>query len=101
MKAFNDEIRYQIGDDLETVQKGEMSQGAIGNTFKIQKTVYAIRAKDKSGIYRCLFIAEYKGEVLVLHCFKKKTQETSQKGISLAKRRFENYIRFSLSGGQK
>ena len=56
-----------------------------------QKDLYEIR----SGRHR-IFYSFYEGEVVLLHAFMKKSQETPKGEITLALRRFANYT--SLGG---
>lgn len=56
-----------------------------------QRDLFEVRA----GRHR-IFYAFFEGEVVLLHAFMKKTQETPKGEIELAARRFANYI--SLGG---
>ena len=46
-----------------------------------------------SGIFRVIYLAKLADAVYVLHCFQKKAQETSQKDIKLARKRFKDLIK--------
>ena len=50
--------------------------------------VREIRIKDATGAYRVLYVVKTRDKVHVLHAFKKKTQQTTQKDIDLAKTRY-------------
>ncbi len=60
---------------------------AIGSGVK------EIRIRDVSGVFRVIYLAKLEDAVYVLHCFQKKTQETSQQDIDIAKQRFKNLMR--------
>ena len=51
-----------------------------------------IRTRDADGIYRVMYIAKFEEAVYVLHCFQKKTQNTSQSDIDLDKRRYKELV---------
>jgi phage-related protein len=55
--------------------------------------VREIRVRDADGIYRTIYLATRSEAVYVLHCFQKKTQQTSQRDIELARKRLQNILR--------
>ncbi|KER00958.1 type II toxin-antitoxin system RelE/ParE family toxin, partial [Photorhabdus temperata] len=58
--------------------------------------VKEIRVKDADGIYRVMYVAKFEEAVYVLHCFQKKTEQTSLKDIALAKKRFKELLQERL-----
>lgn len=42
--------------------------------------------------YRVLYVAKFEDAIYVLHSFVKKTQQTSQKDIALAKKRYSEML---------
>lgn len=91
LKQFNPSVLQQIGYNLHRVQLGKMPSDS-----KAMKTigngVREIRAKDKDGIYRAIYIATFADTVHVLHCFQKKEQKTRQQDINLAKKRLKELL---------
>ena len=55
--------------------------------------VKEIRVKDAAGIFRTVYLATRPDAVYVLHCFQKKTQQTSQRDIELARKRLQDVLR--------
>jgi phage-related protein len=55
--------------------------------------VKEIRVKDVAGIFRTVYLATRPEAVHVLHCFQKKTQQTSQRDIELARTRLKDVLR--------
>ena len=55
--------------------------------------VEEIRIWAKSGTYRVIYIARLPEAVYVLHVFQKKSQQTSQRDLSLARARLELLLR--------
>jgi phage-related protein len=88
LKAFPDEARRDAGFNLDSVQRGLDPEN-----WKPMKTVGVcvneIRVRDATGAYRVIYLATRPEAVYVLHCFRKKTEKTSQHDIDLAKRRFK------------
>lgn len=48
-----------------------------------------IRIRDAVGAFRVMYVAKFADAVYVLHCFQKKTEQTSEKDIKLARKRFK------------
>src|ERR1700680_971634 len=88
LKAFPDEARRDAGFNLDFVQRGLEPAN-----WKPMKTVgpgvKEIRVRDATGAYRVIFLATRPEAVYVLHCFRKKTEKTSQHDIDLAQKRFK------------
>jgi phage-related protein len=55
----------------------------------IGQGVRELRIRESSGAFRIVYIATLPKGVYVLHCFQKKTQKTSGKGVRLAMLRFK------------
>ena len=47
-----------------------------------------IRVRDAGGAFRVIYVAKFADAVYVLHAFQKKTQQTAQVDLSLAKQRY-------------
>jgi len=48
-----------------------------------------IRISDAAGAFRVVYVAKFDDAVYVLHAFQKKTQQTSQADIDLARMRYK------------
>lgn len=55
--------------------------------------VKEIRIRDRTGIYRVIYLAKLMDAIHVLHCFQKKTQRTSEKDMSVAQKRYQELMR--------
>ncbi len=55
--------------------------------------VKEIRVRDENGIFRVMYVAKFSDAIYVLHCFQKKTQQTSQQDIDLAKSRYKDLLK--------
>ena len=88
IRAFPEAMRKTAGQQLRRVQWGEQPED-----FKpmpvIGRGVEEIRIRDRTGAFRVIYTARLGNTVYVLHAFQKKTQETPQRHIELAKSRYK------------
>ena len=86
MRELPDEPRQDLGYSLDRLQRGLDALDA-----KPMKTVgegvFELRARDQNGQYRLFYVSVTHDGIYVLNVFTKKTQQTPQKEITLAKRR--------------
>lgn len=54
--------------------------------------VKEIRVWDEAGTFRVVYLAKLADAVFVLHCFQKKTEQTSEKDIRLTRKRFKELM---------
>lgn len=91
LRDFPEAARRQAGVELWAVQIDEEPAD-----WKPMKTVGAgvreIRIKSDDGAFRVIYVVKIADLVHVLHVFQKKTQQTAQKDIDLAKRRYREVI---------
>ena len=55
--------------------------------------VKELRVWDEAGTFRVIFLAKLTEAVYVLHCFQKKTQQTSEKDVQLARKRYNDLMK--------
>ena len=95
IRAFPETARRMAGHQLHLVQ-----QGGQPDDFKpmpsVGRGVEEIRIRDKAGAFRVIYTARLEHAVYVLHAFQKKTQETPQHDIDLARSRYKAI----LQGGE-
>jgi phage-related protein len=91
LQAFPEDARREAGVEIWAVQNDEEPAN-----WKPMSTVGAgvreIRIKAEGGAFRVLYVVKIKDAVHILHAFQKKTQQTAQKDIDLAKRRYRETI---------
>jgi len=84
---FPPSARREAGYQLDKVQNGEQP-----NDSKPMPTIGAgvseLRIRDVAGAFRVVYVAKFEQSVHVLHCFQKKTQQTSQADMALASKRY-------------
>lgn len=92
LRAFPEQARQDAGFQLDKVQRGEEP-----DDWKPMSTIGAgvkeIRIRDEVGAFRVIYLAKLADAVYVLHCFQKKTQQTSEKDIKLARKHFKDLMK--------
>ena len=88
LRAFPPSAMRDAGYQLDKVQHGLQPDDA-----KPMPTIGAgameLRVWDEAGTFRVVYVAKLADAVYVLHCFQNKTQQTAQRDIELARRRFK------------
>ncbi|WP_047250224.1 type II toxin-antitoxin system RelE/ParE family toxin [Chromobacterium subtsugae] len=87
LRGFPDDAKQNAGFQLDRVQNG-MQPTDFKPMPSIGHGVEEIRVWDTSGTYRVIYTARMADAVYVLHVFQKKTEQTSQGDIEIAKQRF-------------
>lgn len=89
--VFSLEARKVAGTQLRKIQRGDEP-----DDWKPFDDVGAgtkeIRIKLADGAFRVMYVAKFPEAVYVLHCFKKKSQQTSQHDKDIAKLRYKAVI---------
>lgn len=87
LREFPVAARSEAGFQLRRLQAGE--DPADWKPLKaVGPGVREIRIREASGAFRIIYLAALPGRVAVLHAFQKKTQQTPQRDIELAAKRF-------------
>ena len=92
LRAFPILVRREAGYQLDQVQ-----HGCAPNNWKrmtiIGQGALEIRIHDEAGAFRVIYVAKFADTVYVLHCFQKKTQQTSKADLDLATKRYRNLLK--------
>ena len=89
---FPEDARRGAGFQLDKVQRG-LNPDDWKPMATVGPGVYEIRIRDKAGAFRLVYVAKFEAAVYVLHCFQKKTQQTSVKDIALARKRYRELMK--------
>ena len=92
LRDFPQAAMREAGHQLDKVQKGLAPDDAKPMSV-IGAGVMELRIWDEAGTFRVIYVAKFEDAVYVLHCFKKKTQQTSQPDIELARKRFKDLVK--------
>lgn len=92
LRKFPAPVVREAGYQMDKVQNGKEP-----TDWKPMETVGAgvkeIRIQDEAGAFRVIYLAKLADAVYVLHCFQKKTPQTSEKDIKLARKRFKDLMK--------
>jgi len=91
LRGFPVAVQKDLGYALFRVQLGQMPPDS-----KPMKTVgdgvYELRDQDERAWYRVFYLKKIAGVIYVLHCFEKRTAQTEQKDIQVAKERLKRLL---------
>ena len=91
LRAFPERARRHAGYQIDKVQHGEEP-----DDWKPMKTIGAgvreIRIREEAGAFRVVYLAKLADAVYILHCFQKKTEQTSERDIDLARKRYKELM---------
>jgi len=90
--GFSEKARHDAGYQLHRVQNGLDPEDwkpfqTIGSGVK------EVRIVDDGNSFRVMYVAKLSERVYVLHSFKKKTQKTTKKDITIAQTRYKAVIK--------
>ena len=91
LRRFPESARQDAGFQLDKVQRGRdpddwKPMRSIGLGVK------EIRIRDVTGAFRVIYLATLADAVYVLHCFQNKSEQTSNKDIQLARKRYKDLM---------
>ncbi len=87
LKRFPETAQGSLGFELYRVQCG-LDPKDWKPMASVGPGVREIRVRDEAGIFRVVCLATRPEGVFVLHCFQKKTPQTSRTDLDLAVKRF-------------
>ena len=88
LRVFPESAKREAGYQINKVQHG-LEPDDWKPMSSIGSGVKEIRIWDEAGTFRVVYVAKLADAVYVLHCFQKKTEQTSEKDIKLARKRFK------------
>jgi phage-related protein len=92
LREFPETVQDSRGFELYRVQCGLEPRDWKPMT-SVGAGVKEIRMRDEAGFFPMIYLAARPEGVYVLHCFQKKTQQTSRSDLELAKKRFKAIAR--------
>ncbi len=92
LRDFPVDARQAAGFQLDKVQRG-LDPDDWKPIATIGSGVKELRVWDESGTFRVIYFAKLAETVHVLHCFQKKTEQTSEKDIHLARKRYKDLMK--------
>ena len=93
LEEFPKEIREDLADMLARLDVGIMLSMPVSRPMpSIGRSVHELRLRDRSGIYRVIYVLMRQGDIWLVHAFQKKSQQTPSQNIELAKRRIKEVL---------
>ena len=90
-KTFPLNVRKEVGHQLNQIQKG-LDPDDWRPFEVVGPGTKEIRINPGDGWFRVMYVAKFEEAVYVLHCFKKKTSETSKKDKDLTAARYKELV---------
>jgi phage-related protein len=92
LKDFPTAARKEAGHQIDQVQNGRdpddwKPMGTVG------AGVREIRVHEGKDQFRALYVTKLGDKIYVLHCFQKKTQQTSQSDVDIAAKRYRELVK--------
>ena len=87
LRRFPAGIRAVLGSDLFRLQVGARPQNSRVMAT-VGRGVRELRARDRSGQYRAIYVVRKREGIFILHAFRKKSSKTSKQDIEIARQRF-------------
>ncbi|MEX2327138.1 MAG: type II toxin-antitoxin system RelE/ParE family toxin [Pseudomonadales bacterium] len=92
LQSFPKPVHADFGSDLRRLQIGE--KPIDSRSIKTEgPDVRELRARDRNNQYRTMYVAKKGTEIVVLHCFIKKSRTTAKIDINTAKERLNAFDR--------
>jgi phage-related protein len=91
IRTWSEDAKQNVGGDLRRLEDREdpLDSKPMG---AVLPGVSELRDRDKDFWYRLFYALEY-GLIYVLHCFKKKSNQTSKSDIKIAKQRLATVLK--------
>lgn len=88
VRGYSHAIRRAVGSELRLLQRGERPLHA--RPLKtVGRGVWELKVSEAEGQFRVVYVVKRNDRIYVLHAFQKKTQQTPQSEIDLARARFK------------
>lgn len=94
LRAFPAAARREAGYQIDRIQHGDAPDDAKAMST-IGSGVREIRIGGAAGAFRVIYLAKSADVIYVLHCFQKKTQQTSKVDLAMARKRYRELLRES------
>lgn len=82
IKKFTKEVKHELGYLIYRLQKGDILNMPLSKPIPaVGSGVSELRFKGSDGAYRVFYYLKSKEGILIIHCFKKKSQKTPLREI--------------------
>ena len=95
LRAFPAAAKREAGHQIDLVQNGQDPDDWKPMATAVGPGAREIRIRDEAGAFRVIYVAKFDDAIYVLHCFQKKTAQTSKPDIDLAEKCYRELKRES------
>ena len=88
IRGFPEEVRSELGIDLQLLQWGEQPS-SYRPMQSVGQGVYELRQQDERSWYRVIYLSRIDDVIHVLHCFEKASKKTPKRDIDTARTRLK------------
>ncbi len=93
IKKFPENIKMDLFELVNDLSCGlNLSMPLSRKMDGMGRGVFELRLRDSSGAYRVIYYIKKKEAIYLVHGFKKKTQKTPQKNVTLAIKRIKGVL---------
>lgn len=90
LSEFPEVIRADLADALARLERGLAPSFPLSRPMpSIGSGVHELRLRDRSGIYRVVYVLVKEKGMWLLHAFQKKSEKTPLQNIELSKKRLK------------
>ena len=91
-REFSVDARQGAGFQLDRIPRG-LEPDDWKPMATVGSGVKELRVWDEAGTFRVIYLAKLGEAVHLLHCFQKKTEQTSEKDMRLARKRYKDLMK--------
>jgi len=90
-KELPAKIQDEFGKDLKKIQLGEETKLPIRYLNGVGQGIIELK-KNGSPAFRCVYVAKYLDTVIVLHTFKKTTNDVDRQAMKVVEQRYKELL---------
>jgi len=94
IRAFPRTAKISLGREIDRLERGMFPTNykPLKNLGKGISGVYEIRVRDDGNIYRAAYVTKIGDDIVILHCWQKKTQATSESDKKIIVKRYREFL---------
>jgi phage-related protein len=92
LRAFPGKARREAGQQIDQVQRG-LEPDDWRPMPTVGQGAQEIRIRDEAGAFRVIYVAKFESAIYILHCFQKKSEQTSKSALDLARKRYADLVK--------
>jgi phage-related protein len=89
LRNFPTGIKAIMGGEIFRLQVGAVPRN-FDSMVTVGRGVRELRARDRSGQYRAIYVVRKREGIFILHAFQKKSRQTSKRDIEIARKRLRD-----------